>query len=116
LALRTLATAAIDVSDGLLADLGHILDASGLAATLRPPALPPPGLERDSLLAGGDDYELVFTAPRARRDEIVALSRQLSLSLTRLGTTESGVAGDIRVLDDLGQAIEICRRGFDHFV
>jgi thiamine-monophosphate kinase len=115
LALRQLATAAIDVSDGLLADLGHILDASRLAATLRQPDLPAPGPERDCLLAGGDDYELVFTAPAARRDEVLALSSKLGLRLTRIGVVERGDAGSIVVLDDQGQAIETPHRGFDHF-
>lgn len=115
LALQRLAHAAIDISDGLLADLGHILEASGLAATLRPCALPPPGLERDCLLAGGDDYELVFTTPASSRDEVSALFTRLSLPLTRLGTVESGEAGSIQVFDDHDQPIDVTRRGFDHF-
>jgi thiamine-monophosphate kinase len=63
LALSGLATAAIDVSDGLLGDLGHILEQSGRAARLQIAVLPAPTLERQAWLAGGDDYELVFTAP-----------------------------------------------------
>jgi thiamine-monophosphate kinase len=115
LALRGLANAAIDVSDGLLADLDHILDASGLSATLRLPALPPPGIERDCLLAGGDDYELVFTAPADRRDQIVQLASTLALPLSRIGCTEPGNAGAVRLFDDRGQPVELDRRGFDHF-
>jgi thiamine-monophosphate kinase len=115
LALHGLAHAAIDVSDGLLADLGHILEASGLAATLHLHALAPPGLERDCLLAGGDDYELVFAAPTGCRDEIGALSARLSLPLTRLGTAERGEPGSIRVFDDRGQPVDVAHRGFDHF-
>jgi thiamine-monophosphate kinase len=116
LALRQLASAAIDVSDGLLADLGHVLEASELAATLRLPELPPPGLQRDCLLAGGDDYELVFTASAARRDEVAALSAKLDLRLTRIGSVENGGAGSMLVLDAQGQSVEIDRRGFDHFL
>ena len=74
MALRGLAHAAIDVSDGLLADLGHILDESKASGHLCIPGLPPPGLERDCLLAGGDDYELVFTAPATRRGDVEALA------------------------------------------
>jgi thiamine-monophosphate kinase len=113
--LHGLANAAIDVSDGLLADLGHILQASKLAAALRLPELPPPGLERDCMLAGGDDYELVFTAPAARRNDVARLSDKLSLALTRIGATADGEPGSIAVIDDHGQPVEITQRGFDHF-
>ncbi len=115
LALRGLATAAIDVSDGLLADLGHVLEASKLAATLRVPGLPPPGLGRDCLLAGGDDYEIVFTAPAGRRNEVALLAERLPLPLTRIGITVSGDAGSIRLLDDRDQPVDAPHRGFDHF-
>jgi thiamine-monophosphate kinase len=115
LALRSLATAAIDVSDGMLADLGHILEASKLAATLRLSDLPPAGLERDCLLAGGDDYELIFTTPVDRREEVAHLSDALSLPLTRIGTVEAGNAGSVLIFDDCGQPVEVDHRGFDHF-
>ncbi len=116
LALRGLATAAIDVSDGLLADLGHVLAASGVAATLRPAALPAPGFERDCYLAGGDDYELVFTAPAARHEEVLALGQRLSLPLDCIGVIAVGVPGQLTVLDAAGQPVEIARRGYDHFL
>ena len=115
LALRGIASAAIDVSDGLLADLGHLLAASRLAATLRLPLLPAPGAERDAYLAGGDDYELIFTAPALHRDAIVALSATLDLPLTCLGATEAGPAGRLTVLDAAGSSVAAARRGFDHF-
>jgi thiamine-monophosphate kinase len=115
LALRGLATAAIDVSDGMLADLGHILEASKLAATLRLSDLPPPGLERDCLLAGGDDYELIFTTPADRRSDVARLSDTVSSPLTRIGTIEAGNAGGIRLFDDRDQPVEVGHRGFDHF-
>jgi thiamine-monophosphate kinase len=115
LALRGIASAAIDVSDGLLADLGHVLEASQLAATLHLPELPPPGIERDCLLAGGDDYELVFSAPVDRRDAITRLAVSLALPLTRIGSTRAGAAGDIHLLDDQDRPIDVARRGFDHF-
>jgi thiamine-monophosphate kinase len=116
LALRGIAHAAIDVSDGLLADLGHILTASSCAANLSFPELPHAALERECLLAGGDDYELVFTAPPQRRGDLGALADELGLPLARIGEIVAGTAGDIRVLDDRGQVLEIGRKGYDHFL
>lgn len=115
LALRGLASAAIDVSDGLLADLGHILDDSSLAATLHLADLPPDSLERDCRLAGGDDYELIFTVPAHRHDAVVELSQVLGLALTCIGQTASGAAGALQVQDDQGQPIDVTHRGYDHF-
>lgn len=115
LALRGLATAAIDVSDGLLADLGHILDASEVAARLQPAVLPAPTFVRDCYLSGGDDYELVFTASAARHAEIDALAVNLGLLLTCVGKIEAGPAGQLAVFDTAGQSVEIAHRGFDHF-
>lgn len=115
LALRGLATAALDVSDGLLADLGHILEESHCAAALQFAALPPPGIQRDMYLGGGDDYELAFTAPAARRDEIEALSVKLGLPLTHIGHITDGSTGTIHAVDAVGAPIELSRRGYDHF-
>jgi thiamine-monophosphate kinase len=115
LALQGLATAAIDVSDGLLADLGHILEKSLLAARLQIPRLPAAGPERDCLLAGGDDYELVFTVPAARHAEVTALATRLELALTCIGKAETGTAGRIDLHDGDGRPIAIGRRGYDHF-
>jgi thiamine-monophosphate kinase len=115
LALRGLATAAIDVSDGLLADLGHILDASKVSATLRIPGLPAVGLERDCWLAGGDDYELVFTIPAARHAEVDILGSRLSLALTCIGTIDDDESVTPTVLDADGQPVDTAQRGYDHF-
>jgi thiamine-monophosphate kinase len=115
LALRGLATAAIDISDGLLADLGHILDASGLAAKLQIAAASPPTLEDQCLLSGGDDYELAFTAPATHHSAIAALGDTLQLALTCIGTIEPGGAGTIDLRDATGQPIAIEQRGYDHF-
>ncbi len=115
LGLSGIASAAIDVSDGLLADLGHLLEASSLAATLQPETLPAPGFEREAYLAGGDDYELLFTAPATTHAQIVELSHQLNLPLTCIGKTEAGPAGQLPVFDAAGQPVEVARRGFDHF-
>lgn len=123
LALRGLAAAAIDVSDGLLADIGHILERSALAADIDFDLLPRAALEagadtvlaRQSLLAGGDDYELAFSAPPARRQDVEALSRRLGLPLTRIGRLRAGPAGEIILRDAAGQPMPLGRRGFDHF-
>jgi len=115
LALRGLASAAIDVSDGLLADLRHILECSGVAARLAPPNLPADELERHCLLAGGDDYELVFTAPASRHPEIVALAAPLRLALTPIGTIVDGPSGALTVLDAEQQPLALNHLGYDHF-
>ncbi|MFH1873404.1 MAG: thiamine-phosphate kinase [Pseudomonadota bacterium] len=116
LALRGLATAAIDVSDGLLADLGHILDQSARAARLRIPNLPAAGLERDCWLSGGDDYELLFTAPAASDERVADLAGKLELPLTRIGEIVAGAPGELVLNDDDGSNITPAKRGFDHFM
>ena len=125
LKLRGLATAAIDVSDGLLADLGHILERSGLAAQLNEgqfPLLPPgsePKLAREAQLGGGDDYELCFTTPIAARQQVVMLAAELDLRLWRIGYTvaasDERPAGDILLTDADGKPLPLPRKGFDHF-
>jgi thiamine-monophosphate kinase len=120
--LRGLAHSAIDVSDGLLADLGHICLRSGVGAEVladKIPFAPAVAFIADEMakleyaLAGGDDYELCFTAAPSRQDSIAALSAQLNLPLTRIGTM---VAGDcVSVVGDDGTAISLVRPGFDHF-
>lgn len=115
LALRGLATAAIDVSDGLLADLGHILEASRVSASLGIPDLPPPGIERDCRLAGGDDYELIFTAPAERNTDVEALAGTLGLALTHIGSIQTGASPRLTLVDADGQPVAIGQRGYDHF-
>ena len=115
LALRGLATAAIDVSDGLLADLGHVLEESGVSAKLSIRGLPPAGLERDCLLSGGDDYELVFTAPAARDADVLSLVMPLGLALKRIGAIGADIPGQLLLEDANGRDITPARRGFDHF-
>lgn len=119
LALRGLATAAIDVSDGLLADLGHILTASHCAAKLHIPHLPPAGLARDCYLSGGDDYELIFTLPAAHRPFMATLAVEIDLPLTCIGTITSAVSNTsdrLVIHDDQGLPITPTRHGFDHFL
>lgn len=98
LALRGLASAAIDLSDGLLADLGHLLEASGLGATLEPEALPlgeglvdalGPEAARQAALSGGDDYELLLAMPTECLDEARRRLAELALPLTVIGRCEA---------------------------
>ncbi|MBK6908154.1 MAG: thiamine-phosphate kinase [Rhodocyclaceae bacterium] len=110
-ALRGIASACIDVSDGLLADLGHILERSQVAAALQIAVLPAPTCGSEYFLAGGDDYELVFTAPRDKRATIDALGCVVS----RIGIIESGTPGAPVVRDAQGNDITPHRRGYDHF-
>jgi len=121
--LRGLARCAIDVSDGLLADLEHVLRASGVGAQLRWDELPRARaiascpdriLARDCLLAGGDDYELLFTAARSRRARIEALGRKLRIPLARIGATVAGEP-EIDLRDARGETVSARRTGFDHF-
>lgn len=115
LALHGLATAAIDVSDGLLADLGHILEASNVSAILKLPVSPASTFADECFMAGGDDYELVFTVPRSRHQEVLTLADEISLTLTRLGTIEAGPPGSLSVFDRNGGTVAADRRGYDHF-
>ncbi len=131
LALRGLASAAIDVSDGLLGDLGHILRRSQVGAIVVLDALPvhpvlgerPLSQQHDCLLAGGDDYELLFAAPAEHRTRLVALSDSLGLPLSRIGaiTAALGVQllqGELGAWpDDEAQSQPVPNRwtSFDHF-
>jgi thiamine-monophosphate kinase len=121
-ALRGIATAAIDVSDGLLGDLGHICERSGAGATVEFASLPCAAglqpLRHDehvirAMVSGGDDYELCFTAPSARRADIASLAGSLDLPLTRIGHIEPG--SGVRLQDAQGRKIDIRDPGFDHF-
>jgi thiamine-monophosphate kinase len=123
LALRGIATSAIDISDGLLGDFGHILKASGLGATLdSDAALPlmqtatglPASYRLDHILAGGDDYELAFTAPPARREAVRAAAGLADTPVTRIGMVEKQLG--LRLTGTDGKLLDSARFiSFDHF-
>jgi len=122
LALRGIASSAIDISDGLLADLGHILDASQIGAEIEFAALPVSAslqgymslpLARQCILSGGDDYELCFTASAARHAELADIAARLGLPLTRIGKIVAG-CGCI-VQDAAGNPLNVEAGGYDHF-
>ncbi len=121
LSLRGIATSGIDISDGLLADLGHILKASSCGATLDLAAIPCTNVLKKSLhntstqnyiLAGGDDYELCFTAPKSARESINEISNHLDCPLSLIGEIHAG--DDLKVMYQ-NQQLNISKKGFDHF-
>lgn len=140
LALRGIAHAAIDVSDGLVADLGHVLAASGVAAALDVDALLggnavhpavralPPAEALSCALAGGDDYELVFTAPATRRSDVQAAAAAARTAVTRIGRIVPGPSATHPLADGRAR-VHLCDAqgrpyplppgtrlgGFDHF-
>jgi thiamine-monophosphate kinase len=125
-ALVGIASAAIDVSDGLLADLGHIAERSGCAAAVRLVQLPhlPKGDTYDAVLrklalecqlSGGDDYELCFTAPGAVSLAIAQIAARLELPLWCIGEMIAGPAGEVTVFDPDHKPVEFDCKGFDHF-
>ena len=132
-ALRGIASSAIDISDGLAGDLGHILQASRVGAVIDAEvastliankedwtlATAPfdsqssPKEVLDLVLAGGDDYELAFTAPPGRRDAVAAAAARASTAVTRVGCIDDGPG--LRLRDAAGQLLPSRWGGFDHF-
>ena len=115
-----LASAAIDVSDGLAQDLGHIARASGVAITVRAVDVPiseqaarfPDRLAE--MLAGGDDYELALTVPPAREAALREAARNAGVALTRIGCCEAGEP-DVTLLDAQDNPITLPHTGWSHF-
>lgn len=120
-ALRGLASCAIDVSDGLLGDLGHVLRRSGVAAVVDADAVPRSAVlraqtlawQRECTLAGGDDYELLFTAAAQHAEPVQQAARRAGVAVTRIGRIEAG--SGVRLVDGQGRAVEQRFASFDHF-
>ena len=119
--LSAYAHAAIDLSDGLLQDLGHILQASGVGASIQEILLPvdahlvglPEQVLRRAVLAGGDVYELCLTASRDQRDHFERIAREEGIELTRIGQITAEKT--LHVHDEAGRLIHPLPQGFDHF-
>ncbi|WP_288410279.1 thiamine-phosphate kinase [uncultured Herbaspirillum sp.] len=121
LALRGIAHAAIDISDGLAGDLGHILARSRVGATLDVDALPSGTalqqrdlhLRRRFTLSGGDDYELCFTAPARQRETVQKAAHAAGTAVTRVGRIDAQAG--LRLLDAAGEPLQETPDSFDHF-
>lgn len=122
LALRELANSAIDISDGLLADLGHILECSNLGAEIQLFDLPKSSIAsqyfskneiQQMILTGGEDYELCFTAPLAAHDAIDGLREKLQLPLSVIGRVSAHPGLLVRGLSN--EILDFKELGFDHF-
>lgn len=122
LALRGLANSALDISDGLLADLGHILERSKVGAEIQLQAIPTSTIVsahshqetvQNMILTGGDDYELCFTAPVEHRQRIEAIGRQLGLDMAVIGRITN--TQQLIVQGANGNLLKLKEHGFDHF-
>ncbi len=121
--LRGIASAAIDVSDGLIADLGHLARASGVGLTLAADAVPlsdpcrralaEGASDLATLLTGGDDYELAFSAPAGSRDGLLSAADDAHVAITLVGLASDG-EGTVRVLNE-GQPMAVSQSGYRHF-
>ena len=123
LALRGVASACADISDGLIADLGHICAASGVGAELEVQRVPlssgaqrlvgrDPAL-RDTVVTGGDDYELVFAAPVGREADVAAAAASAGIPVARVGRLVAGAG--VTALDESGAELALKAAGFRHF-
>jgi len=121
--LRGVATASIDVSDGLMQDLGHIAECSGIGAVViwediplsdaAKSALPLVARPHETIAAGGDDYELLFTAPRTMHEKLCSLAKDAGVNITRIGEIKPG--DSVKLVDKTGREIYLERVGYNHF-
>jgi thiamine-monophosphate kinase len=120
-ALRGVASSAIDLSDGLVGDLGHVLARSRVGATVNADALPrsevlasmPRELQHECTLAGGDDYELLFSAAPSREGDVMASAARAGVAVTRIGRIDT--APGLRIVDGSGASIGRRFAAFEHF-
>ena len=122
--LRGIATAMADVSDGLVADLGHVCAASGVGARIGIARVPvseaaaamcrEQGIDRTALVTGGDDYELVFTVAAGNRESAMAAGEEAGVDIAEIGTIAAGNAG-VSLADADGRPVEIASSGWRHF-
>jgi thiamine-monophosphate kinase len=126
LALRGIAHSAIDISDGLVADLGHICERSNVSAVIEWEAIPATPVVRAfaqtdrgarALLAGGDDYELCFTTPARHRLDVLYAADRAKINVTMIGqiTRRERGASPVQVVDSVGRPLRVAARGYDHF-
>jgi len=124
--LRGIAHSAIDISDGLVADLGHICERSRVAARVSWESFPTTPLVRslaqskrgaEAVLSGGDDYELCFTAPPRRRAAVITAAARARTPIMLIGNVVGRQSGQplVQVLDSVGRPLKLARKGFDHF-
>ena len=121
--LRGLAHATMDISDGLVGDLQHICDASHVGATVEVGRLPLSDSARaavtnaptwiETVIGGGDDYELLLTAPRSNENALVSIGRDVGVPITRIGSIDCGNA--VRVISPDGREIAPTKIGYRHF-
>ena len=121
--LAGIASAMMDISDGLVADLGHLCDVSGVAAVIEAGRVPLSAAAKAALahdparlqtiLGGGDDYELLFTAAPDADAALLELARELGVAVTAIGRIEPG--RDVTVLDGEGGEIVVAVAGYEHF-
>jgi thiamine-monophosphate kinase len=121
LGIAGIATAGMDVSDGLVQDLGHICRASGLAAVIDASAVPLSDAARaagpdwlETCLTGGDDYELLLAVPTDREAALQAEAKRADIAVTRIGHLRDGAA-EVTVLGSDGAALRFDRPGWSHF-
>jgi thiamine-monophosphate kinase len=122
-ALRGLVTAMTDISDGLVADLGHICETSGVGARINAASIPlseaaDAVLAQDAsamqfVLTGGDDYELAFTANPGSANAIDGAAKTTGTRITEIGQVTA--AGDVSVIDKGGDIMDMITTGYDHF-
>ena len=120
-ALRGMASSAIDLSDGLVGDFAHVLARSNVGATIDADALPrsavlaamPHALQHECLLAGGDDYELLFSAPAGAEREVRVAAQGAGVAVTRIGRIDAEAG--LRVVDGRGAPLPQRFTAFDHF-